>query len=379
MKHISALGSTGSIGQNTLEIVRRYPDQFKIVGLTARGRIDLLQEQINTFKPRAVAVFDEAKAKELRKSNASIEILSGLEGLLQVATLPEADTVVSAIVGSYGLLPTYAAVQAGKNVALANKEAMVMAGPIILQAAQASGATIVPVDSEHSAIFQCLNGESKDEISRVILTASGGPFLKKSLEELASASPEDALKHPNWSMGQKVTIDSATLMNKGLEVIEAKWLFDLPTHKIDVYLHPQSIVHSMVEFVDGSIIAQMSIPDMKGPICYALSYPKRFDNVMPAIKIEAMSDLHFERPNTDKFPCLNLAYEALNVGGTMPAVLNAANEIAVDAFLNYQIPFLKIHQVVSDTMSAHPVAPCDSIDRVIGSAQWAKQKATDFI
>ncbi len=379
MKKISLLGSTGFIGRATLEVVRRFPDRFKIIGIAAKNNIQMLESQINTFNPEVVAVSDESAAGELRKKNLSVEILSGEKGINEVATLGDADMVVCAIVGSAGLMPTFSAVKAGKNIALASKEALVMAGSIIMAEALKKGISVIPVDSEHSAIFQCLNGRRKDEIKKIILTASGGPFLGKSTAELQSVTPGAALRHPNWQMGKKITIDSATLMNKGLEVIEAYWLFDMPIEKIKVVLHPQSIVHSMVEFIDGSIMAQMSVPDMKGPISYALSYPERFEDVLPSLDFSKVRELTFEEPDFAKYICLSLTYDALSAGGTMPSVLNAANEVAVEAFLDRKISFMEIPDIVSHTMAQHKVSDCSTIESVIDASNWAKEKAEEFV
>ncbi|MDP3297996.1 MAG: 1-deoxy-D-xylulose-5-phosphate reductoisomerase [Thermodesulfovibrionia bacterium] len=379
MKKICILGSTGSIGRTTLEVVRQFPGKFKVIGIAAKNNINLLESQINTFNPEVVAVYDESAAGELKKKNLPVEILTGEKGLIEVATLGHADMVVSAIVGSAGLMPTFAAVSAGKNIALASKESIVMAGSIIMSEASKKGVSIIPVDSEHSAIFQCLAGRKKDEIRRIILTASGGPFLNKSISELETVTPEAALKHPNWQMGKKITIDSATLMNKGLEVIEAYWLFGVPVEKIKVLLHPQSIVHSMVEFIDGSIMAQMSVPDMKGPISYALSYPDRFEDVLPPLDFSRVKELTFEEPDFVKYRCLSLTYDALKAGGTMPSVLNAANEIAVDAFLNRRILFTEIPDIVSNTMAQHEVSECNTIESIIDASNWARGEAEHLI
>ncbi len=379
MKRITVLGSTGSIGRNTMEVVRRFPDRFKIVGLSAKKNIHLLEEQINTFKPEVVAVFDESAAEDLKKRDVPVEILTGEKGLIKVATIEHADMVVSAIVGSAGLMPTLAAIGVGKDIALATKESLVMAGSIIMAEASKKEVMIIPVDSEHSAIFQCLNGREGHGIQKIILTASGGPFLGRNLSDLGSVTPEEALRHPNWLMGRKITIDSATLMNKGLEVIEAHWLFGLSAEKIEVLLHPQSIVHSMVEFIDGSVIAQMSIPDMKGPISYALSYPQRFENVMPSLDLSKVGNLTFEEPDRNKYKSLSLTYEALKVGGTMPSVLNAANEVAVEAFLNAKIPFTDIPTIVADTMAQHKVSYRETLEDIIGASNWAQDKAEDIV
>ncbi|RJQ52946.1 MAG: 1-deoxy-D-xylulose-5-phosphate reductoisomerase [Nitrospiraceae bacterium] len=379
MKRISILGSTGSIGKNTLEVVRGRQDKFKVVGLAARNNIDLLESQIREFKPEIAAVFDEDAAASVRKKDLPVEIFSGEQGLVRAATIENADMVVSAIVGSAGLVPTYEAIKAGKDIALATKEALVMAGGIIIPLAAGRGVRIIPVDSEHSAVFQCLNGRDMDEIRKIVLTASGGPFLRKSISELDAVTPEDALKHPTWDMGKKISIDSATLMNKGLEVIEACWLFNLPPEKVEVVLHPQSIIHSMVRFIDGSVIAHMSVPDMKGPISYALSFPERFSGAMPPLDLAGVGKLTFEEPDMGKYPALALAYEAIRAGGTMPCVLNAANEVAVEAFLDRKISFRAISLVVSRAMEAHNVLKTDSIDTVIKASDLAKEKAKEII
>ncbi|RMD58482.1 MAG: 1-deoxy-D-xylulose-5-phosphate reductoisomerase [Nitrospirae bacterium] len=379
MKNIVLLGSTGSIGRSTLDVVRRHSDRFRIIGLAARSSVDVIEEQIRLFKPKIVAMFNEEAAETLIKRNTGVEVLSGERGVIDIATMDEADVVVSAIVGSSALVPTYEAIRCGKHIALANKESIVMAGPIIMSEAKKRGVKILPVDSEHSAIFQCLECGRREDVRRLILTASGGPFLKNTIHELKHVTPKEALKHPNWSMGPKITIDSSTLMNKALEVIEAKWLFDMPEDKIDVFLHPQSIVHSMVEYIDGSIIAQMSKPDMRGPICYALSYPERLDDVIQPLSLEEMANLCFKKPDLEKYPCLSLAYRALSDGGTMPSVMNAANEVAVEAFLNGKIQFLDIYRVVKLTMDAHDVHNFNNIEEVIEAANWAKTWAEKIV
>lgn len=343
------------------------------------SNIELLESQITALRPEVVAVFDESSAAQLRKKGLPVEILSGEEGVIEVARLNGVDMVVSAIVGSAGLLPTLAAVRAGKDVALANKEALVMAGGIIMSEASENNVRILPVDSEHSAVFQCLHGRDMNEVRRIILTASGGPFLKKSKAELVKVTPAEALNHPNWEMGRKISIDSATLMNKGLEVIEAFWLFGMTVEKIGVVVHPQSVVHSMVEFIDGSIIAQMSVPDMKGAISYAVSYPERLGDVMPYLDFGKLGGLMFEEPDMDKYESLSLCYDAIRAGGTMPAVLNTANEVAVEAFLQGKIPFTGIPGLVSDTMTAHDVKPCESIEDVMHASEWARNKAGELI
>jgi 1-deoxy-D-xylulose-5-phosphate reductoisomerase len=373
------LGSTGSIGRNTLEVISRRRDRFKVIALAARNSISLLEEQIREFKPEVVALCDEAAAEDLRKKDLPVEILQGEQGMIDIATMDGIDMVVSAIVGSAGLIPTYEAIKAGKDIALATKEALVMAGNIVMSEASKRGVSIIPVDSEHSAVFQCLDGRDMEEIEKIILTASGGPFLKKCVDELLHVTPAEALHHPNWDMGRKISVDSATLMNKGLEVIEAYWLFHLPAEKIGVILHPQSIIHSMVTFIDGSVIAQMSVPDMKGPISYALSYPQRFGNVLPTLNLAQIKELTFEEPDLKKYPSLGLTYEALTAGGTMPCVLNAANEIAVEAFLSEKISFMEIPRIVSETMAEHRLQKGESIEEIMGASEWAKQKAKKVI
>jgi 1-deoxy-D-xylulose-5-phosphate reductoisomerase len=379
LKNLSILGSTGSIGKNTLEVISRHRDRFRVSALAVRNNVRMLEEQIREFKPEIVAVYDKAAAESLRKKNPPVEILEGEQGLIDAATLAGTDMVVSAIVGSPGLVPTYEAIKAGKDIALATKEALVMAGHIVMSEASRRGVRIYPVDSEHSAVFQCLDGRNMEEVEKIVLTASGGPFLKKSVQELAKVTPAEALKHPNWDMGKKITIDSATLMNKGLEVIEAYWLFNVPVEKIGVILHPQSIIHSMVRFIDGSVISQMSVPDMKGPISYALSYPERFGNVLPPLNLAEIGGLTFMEPDMEKYQSLSLTYEALRAGGTMPCVLNAANEIAVEAFLNGKISFTEISRVVSDTMKGHRVLKGETIEEVISASGWAKQKAGELV
>ncbi len=379
MKNIAVLGSTGTIGKNTLEVVRQFPGKYNIIGLGVNDNIQGLELQIRAFQPEVAVVCNASAAEKLRKKNLPVEILTGEEGLIELAVHPSVDMVVSAIVGSAALMPTLAAVKAGKNIALASKEILVMAGAIVMEEAVKNGATVIPVDSEHSAVFQCLDGRSGDEIRKIILTASGGPFLKKDLSELKDVTPDIALKHPNWVMGRKISIDSATLMNKGMEVIEAYWLFQLPIEKIDVLLHPQSIVHSMVEFIDGSVIAQMSVPDMKGPISYALSYPERLENVLPPLDLAAIAELTFEKPDLNKFRALSLTFDALQAGGTMPSVLNASNEIAVDGFLERAIPFTEIPTVVEYTMKQHEVSDGKKIEEIVYASNWAKEKAREII
>ncbi|MBI5043244.1 MAG: 1-deoxy-D-xylulose-5-phosphate reductoisomerase [Nitrospirae bacterium] len=381
MKKIVLLGSTGSIGANTLDVVDRFPDRFKVIGLTAGENISLLEKQIRRFRPRIASVVKEDAAERLRQRcrDIDVEIHSGVEGMISAAAFPEADMVISAIVGAAGLVPTVAAIRAGKDVALANKETLVMAGEIVTKEAGKKGVKILPVDSEHSAILQALGGYKNENVKRLILTASGGPFYNTPLSGKRLIKPKDALRHPNWKMGKKITIDSATLMNKGLEVIEARWLFDIPSEKIDVLIHPESIVHSMVEYIDGSVIAQLGVPDMRIPISYALSYPARLNGGFPTLDLARIGNLTFKRPDTKRFPCLSYAYEALNAGGTMPAVLNAANEVAARAFLKEEIGFLDIPKIVKKVMNRHVRQDIVTIEDVLLADRWAREHAEDLI
>lgn len=383
MNNIVILGSTGSIGKNALNVIAKFPERFKVLGLAAGKNIELLKEQIVRFKPKLVAVADPESCSSLKKElsgcGITLDVLCGIEGVCTVAAMSDADTVISAIVGSAGLLPTLAAVKEGKIVALANKETLVMAGDIVKAEVKKSGARLLPVDSEHSALFQCMNGCRKDSVRRLILTASGGPFFGRKAEELTDIAASDALRHPNWQMGRKISIDSATLMNKGLEVIEARALFDIPLDKIAVLVHPQSIVHSIVEFTDGSCLAQLSKPDMKGPIAYALSYPERLNEVMEPLAWEKLSGLTFHQPDTAAFPCLLLAYAAAEKGGTMLAVLNAANEVAVHAFLDGLIGFTDIPAIINRVMNSHEVKEARQIDIVLEADRWARIKAAEVL
>jgi len=379
LKILSVLGSTGSIGKNTLEVVSKYPDRFRIKALAVNNNIDLLEKQVEEFKPELVAVFDEGAAERLKEKCSGIKIVSGADGLVEAATLGGVDMVVSAIVGSPGLVPTFEAIRAGKDIALATKEALVMAGKIVMAEAVKHNVKIFPVDSEHSAIFQCLEGREMKDVSKIILTASGGSFLRKTKAELEDVTVAAALDHPNWDMGRKISIDSATLMNKGLEVIEAFWLFGLPLEKIGVVIHPQSIIHSMVEFIDGTVIAQLSLPDMKGPISYALSCPERLGDILPPLDLAKTGTLTFEEPDMNKYQSLALTFDALKKGGTMPCVLNAANEVAVAAFLEERIGFTDIFRLISDTMSEHEVLAADSLAEVLAASDWAMSKAEELI
>ncbi len=380
-KVISILGSTGSIGTSVMDIIRRSEGIFSVSALAAGRNLELLAEQIREFSPATVAVMTEQLADKLTSMLESPlpEIVFGKEGYKKVATMDDTDLVVSSMVGAAGLIPTVAALEAGKHVALANKESLVTAGPLVTRLAREKQLALLPIDSEHSAIFQCLQGSSHSEMRRILLTASGGPFKDRDPEELRDITPEQAVAHPNWSMGAKISVDSATLMNKGLEVIEAMWLFDCTVDDITVLIHPQSIVHSMVEFVDGSVIAQMGIPDMRVPISYALSYPNRMELDLPSLDLFTTGPLTFEPPNLDRFPCLRYAFEAARRGGTATTALNAANEIAVDAFLNGRIGFTMIPTVVGEVLKEFPVGDINVLDDVIRADALARVQAEGVI
>ncbi|MCX7988858.1 MAG: 1-deoxy-D-xylulose-5-phosphate reductoisomerase [Thermodesulfovibrio sp.] len=375
MKRIVILGSTGSIGKSALDVIRKFPDKFKVIGLAARSSINILEEQIREFKPKYVAVYEKKAWNELKKKIKNIEIMHGTEGICQLAKETEADIILSAIVGAAGLLPTFEAVLAGKTIALANKESLVMAGELIKKTAKKTSAKIIPVDSEHSAVFQCINGCNQPYIKKIWLTASGGPFRGMKKDDIENVTPQEALNHPKWKMGKRITIDSATLMNKGFEVIEAHYLFDIKAENIGVLIHPQSIVHCLVEFIDGTYIAQMSNPDMKAPIALALSLPERLPDIVKPIDWTVTNHLQFEMPDTDLFPCLNLAYEALKTGGSMPAVLNAADEVVVEAFLAGKLKFNSIYKIIKKIMNAHKVFPISSIEDVLEADSWARKMA----
>ena len=379
MKNIAILGSTGSIGRSTLDVIAQNRERFRVVALAAGSNIDLFEEQIRTFRPGLAAVADKDAALALRERLQGVEILYGADGVNSVAAYPDADFVLSAIVGSAGLLPTITAIKAGKTIGLANKETLVMAGDIVMKEAKRNKVTIIPVDSEHSAVSQCLEGRNSEEIRRVILTASGGPFVDMRKSDLKNIKAKEALKHPNWSMGRKISIDSATLMNKGLEVIEACWLFGLPPEKIDVLIHPQSIIHSFVEFRDMSCLAQMSMPDMRGPISYALSYPERLAEPISGLELEKIGSLTFRKPDHDMFPCLSYAYDAIRTGGTVPAALNAANEVAVYAFLDNKIGFNDIPAVIRKTVERHAAKADPGLDEVLEADRWAREIAGQYV
>ncbi|MFP5261460.1 MAG: 1-deoxy-D-xylulose-5-phosphate reductoisomerase [Blastocatellia bacterium] len=381
MKSISILGSTGSIGQSTLSVVDSLSERFVVSGLAAGRDLDRLARQVARFQPRLVSVADEADIPELKERLRAVgvprppEIAWGEEGLLSVACLDGVDMVVSATVGAVGFLPTYKALSLGRRVCLANKETLVMAGELMTRAAQGSGAELLPVDSEHNALHQCMRGEHVREVKRLILTASGGPFRQMPIERMREATVEEALAHPTWQMGSKITIDSATLMNKGLEVIEARWLFGFTPDRISVAVHPQSIVHSMIEMVDGSIIAQLGVTDMRLMIQYALTYPERLPSELPALGFEKLAKLEFFEPDFERFPCLGLAYDAMREGGTMPAAMSAANEIAVAAFLDRGIRLMDIPRVIAETMGSHKAGPCSSIEAILEADRWARSFA----
>ena len=379
MKKISILGSTGSIGVNTLDVIERNPDRFEVWGLAAGNNVDLLAKQVKKFKPKAVSLFDASKAATLREllDGQDVEVFSGEAGSIRIATLPETHMVVAAMVGSAGLVPTLAAIRSGKDLALANKETLVVAGELVLKEAQGK-IRIIPVDSEHSAIFQALNGEKSAQVKRIILTGSGGPFRTFTRKQMEHVTVKEALNHPNWKMGAKITIDSATMMNKGLEYIEAKWLFGRET-PVDIIIHAQSIIHSMIEFVDTSIMAQMGIPDMRVPIAYALSYPERLDCALPSLNLSAVATFTFEEPDFEKFPCLRLAFDAMKQGQTLPAVLNAANEVAVQAFLDQTIPFKDIAETIRATMNKHKPKEVNELEDVLTADRWARTEARKII
>jgi 1-deoxy-D-xylulose-5-phosphate reductoisomerase len=382
MKNLSILGSTGSIGRNTLKIVEMFSPRFSIKALAAKNNVTLLAEQIERFSPEIAVVFDEACAKDLKDrlpGGSRVEVLYGEDGYCAAACHPAADITITAVVGAAGLGPTLAAIDAGKTIALANKETLVMAGEIVIGKALEKGIPILPIDSEHSAIYQCLEGQRKQDVDKILLTASGGPFLNTPLNKFADISVDDALNHPNWKMGKKISIDSATLMNKGLEVIEAKHLFGVSREMIEVVVHPQSIIHSMVAYKDGSIIAQLGIPDMKTAIAYALSYPERLMLNQPLPDFSGNQALTFQTPDLEKFPCLALAFKACEIGGTLPAVLNAANEIAVTAFLDHTLSFTDIANVIRDTMEMHASVANPDFSDVLNADQWARAQAAELI
>ena len=388
MQNLTVLGSTGSIGASTLDVVARHPDKFRIVALTANLQVDLLFRQCVQFRPQYAVLLDEDAATRLRQlvreAGLSVEVLCGVAALEQVSVLPEVDAVMAAIVGAAGLRPTLAAARAGKKILLANKETLVMAGSVFMDAVRASGSVLLPIDSEHNAIFQALpqgyDGDlARNGVRRILLTASGGPFRDTPLSGLADVTPEQACNHPNWSMGKKISVDSASMMNKGLEVIEARWLFNANADDIQVVVHPQSVIHSLVEYVDGSVIAQLGNPDMRIPIAYGLAWPERIDSGVKSLDLFKVATMNFVAPDFDRFPCLALAYQALRAAGTAPSMLNAANEVAVSAFLDRQIPFLAIPRIIAGVLDALPVKPVGSLDDVLDADAEARHAAQQHI
>ena len=377
MKNVVLLGSTGSIGTSTIKVANDLPDRIRLIGLGAGNNVELLLEQTRQHRPEAISITDPAKAQKLQDLlGTSAQVFSGTEGLVKLATMPAADIVLIAIVGTAGLQPALAAIRAGKDIAVASKEILVMAGEIVMTEARKHGVRVLAVDSEHSAIFQCLDGKGPDSVRKLWLTASGGPFRTTPKAEFAQITVERALKHPSWVMGRKITIDSATLFNKGLEMIEARWLFDIEMARVGVVVHPQSVVHSMVEFVDGSMLAQLSTPDMCLPIQYALTYPERASSDRVKTNLAKLGSLTFEEPDGERFPALNLARRAGEAGGTLPAVLNAANEVAVDAFVNGRISFPAISETVKSTMDRHEVVTHPTLEQVLEADAWARREAS---
>ena len=388
MQKITVLGSTGSIGTSTLDVIARHPDKFQVIALTAHRQVDLLFQQCQRFKPAYAVLLEEAAAIQLRghldDASLATEVLSGVAALEQVSALTEVDAVMAAIVGAAGLQPTLAAARAGKKILLANKEVLVMAGNVFMDAVRTSGSALLPIDSEHNAIYQALpsgydGNPAVHGVRRILLTASGGPFHNSSLSELQNVTPEQACAHPNWVMGRKISVDSATMMNKGLEVIEAHWLFGASADDIQVVVHPQSVIHSLVEYVDGSVLAQLGNPDMRTPIAYGLSYPERIDSGVASLDLFKVATLNFVAPDFDRFPCLDLAYQALRASGTAPAVLNAANEVAVAAFLDKQISFLDIPRVIASALDAMPVNAVTCLDDVLNADIETRQLALEII
>ncbi len=380
MRKLTILGSTGSIGTQTLDVVEKNSGDFCVAALAARSNDALLEKQIEKFAPQVAVLADEAAARRLKERyTGKTEILGGRGALLEIAALPEADLVVTSLVGFAGLEPTIRAIQAGKDIALANKETLVVAGELVMRLAKEHGISILPVDSEHSAIFQCLQGEEKSEIARIFLTASGGPFRGRSREELGQVTVEECLKHPNWTMGSKITVDSATLANKGLEVIEAKWLYGVEYEQIEAVVHPQSIIHSLVEFTDGTVKAQLGVPDMRIPIQYALTYPTRRRSPFPRLALTQLKELTFEEPDVKTFLALDYAYEAGRIGGTMPCVFNAANEVAVYAFLQERLSFLEIYAMIKETMNAHTPLQHPDLETLLEADRWARAFAAGLI
>lgn len=376
MRHLSILGSTGSIGTSTLEVVRKHPERYKVMALAAGTNVEEMVRQMKEFRPRLVSMASKEAAEEVKlHASYPVQVVYGENGLLEVASYPEADYLLSSLVGSRGLRPTLAGIHSGKTIGLANKETLVMAGGLVMEEAKKAGVSILPVDSEHSAIFQCLNGEPPSAVHRIILTASGGAFRDWSRERMKTATKDEALNHPNWSMGAKVTVDSASLMNKGLEVIEAHWLFGIPYDRLEVLIHSESIVHSLVEFNDGAVMAQLGTPDMKVPIQYALNYPERLPLYTERLNLAKIGKLHFAEPDLEQFPCLKIAYDCGRAGGSMPTVMNAANEIAVERFLQEGLPFLAIEEIVQEVLSRHTLISRPGLEDLFEADRWAREMA----
>lgn len=379
MQTLTILGATGTIGLNTLDVVRQHPDKYEVIALTARKNVEQMAKLCEEFQPQFVVMVDEDAAEQLsQRITPNIDILSGKENLIKVASLPTVTTVMAAIVGAAGLLPTLAAAKAGKKILLANKESLVMSGQILMNAVKENGATLLPIDSEHNAIFQCLNGQDRKGLERILLTASGGPFRTWKSEQLQKVTPAQACTHPNWVMGRKISVDSATLMNKGLEIIEACWLFDLPPEKVKVVVHPQSIIHSLVEYNDGSMLAQLGNPDMRTPIAYSLAFPQRISSGVKSLNLFEIGRLDFEQPDVQRFPCLRLAFEAMEIGGTATTILNAANEIAVEEFLNEKLPFIEISTVVEETLNRCKIEEATTLETVLKADEQARATAKEL-
>jgi 1-deoxy-D-xylulose-5-phosphate reductoisomerase len=381
VKSVVVLGSTGSIGKSTLDVIRANSKRFRLCGISAKEDINGIEHQIKEFRPRFACLFNENKAEELRRKvkGLGVEVLGGLDGLRALAQCEEADLVVLAVVGGIGLLPLIDAIKAKKRIAIANKEVIVMAGQLIMRLAEEKNVKILPIDSEHVAIFQCLEGHKVEDVERIILTASGGPFLKIPKEALSKVKPEDATAHPRWKMGKKISVDSATLMNKGLEVIEASWLFGIPLERISILIHPESVVHSFIEFIDGSLLAQLSIPDMRIPITYALSYPERIKINLERLNLSRIGSLHFEEVSLEDFPCLRLALQAAKIGGTSTVVLSAANEVAISLFLEGKIPFPAIPHLIETTLTRHTPIPTPTIEEILYVDKWAREEIISLL
>jgi len=379
VKRLAILGSTGSIGKSALDLVDLYPERFQIVTLAAQKSVELLHQQSLKYQPEIIALYDHEAARDLKQRLPEMKVLSGVEGVIEAATHPHVDVVLAGIAGAAGLIPTYKALLKKKDVALANKEILVMAGELIMPIVKSTQANLLPVDSEHCALHQCLRGSEKREIHRLVLTASGGPFLHKNKQQLEQVTVEEALNHPTWSMGPKITVDSATLMNKGLEVIEAHHLFGVNPDRISIVIHPQSIIHSMVEFIDGTILAQMSITDMRAAILYALAYPDRWNSNLPRLDLLSLAALEFHAPDTDKFPCIRLAYQALDDGQTYPTALNAANEVAVRCFLDQSLPFSSISEVIDEVLNRHVPRAVEDLETVLEADREARRMAQETI